>query len=424
MKYQRGEGGTTTDNANTNNEAADPAAREAAIRRAAAEFTPERRAFLEKALAEYTRDHAQRMREITEALNGEEDKGQAKQGAAAAADAATTTTPTPTPTTTTLEQKEELLDELHDIVENIDHARDLVKIGGLPTLLRLLRSPHASLRWRAADVVAASAANNPPVQRWLLGAGTLPPLMALLELSAEAAAFPENSLADLLRARTKAVHALSAMVRHHDGGFDAFRQLGGLAQLCRLEGGPDLALLPAEEQDFQVRRRLLRKELELLRYALEREPADCKAAAALGTAERAAAAAGLWGEGGKAASNVCPDLRSAALTVLLELAQHPQAWAEVRRRCPDLAGQLSVLAAQEDGGDVARDLAARLGPNAKAPAKVKAPRRDHIDLDPHDHGTHKSIPLKRNELQQAAAAAAGGGGAAAAPPPLLGAPPP
>jgi len=402
MKYQRGEGGTTTDNANTNNEAADPAAREAAIRRAAAEFTPERRAFLEKALAEYTRDHAQRMREITEALNGEEDKGQAKQGAAAAADAATTTTPTPTPTTTTLEQKEELLDELHDIVENIDHARDLVKIGGLPTLLRLLRSPHASL----------------------LGAGTLPPLMALLELSAEAAAFPENSLADLLRARTKAVHALSAMVRHHDGGFDAFRQLGGLAQLCRLEGGPDLALLPAEEQDFQVRRRLLRKELELLRYALEREPADCKAAAALGTAERAAAAAGLWGEGGKAASNVCPDLRSAALTVLLELAQHPQAWAEVRRRCPDLAGQLSVLAAQEDGGDVARDLAARLGPNAKAPAKVKAPRRDHIDLDPHDHGTHKSIPLKRNELQQAAAAAAGGGGAAAAPPPLLGAPPP
>ncbi len=41
---------------------------------------------------------------------------------------------------------------------------DLHKIGGLPVLLELLESPHASLRWRAAEVVATCVANNPPVQ--------------------------------------------------------------------------------------------------------------------------------------------------------------------------------------------------------------------------------------------------------------------
>jgi hypothetical protein len=414
MKYQRGgDGGTAGADADANNEAADPAAREAAIRRAAAEFTPERRAFLEKALAEYTRDHAQRMREIKEVLDsGEGEEAQEEHEAkkqrqnGASTDATTATRIT---TTTTLEEKQELLDELHDIVENIDHARDLVKIGGLPTLLRLLRSPHASLRWRAADVVAASAANNPPVQRWLLGAGALPPLMALLELSAESAAFPADSRQDLLRVRTKAVHALSAMVRHHDGGFDAFRQLGGVAQLCRLEGGLEGGQQAEDADDDQqlllVRRRLLRKELELLRYSLEREPADCEAAAALGTAERAAAAAAL----GKGEGQYCPELRAAALAVLLEMAQHPKAWGEVRRRCPGLVGQLG-----SGGGGLAGNLVARLAAPT-APAKVKAPRRDHVELDPHDHGTHKSIPLKRDGLQAAAAATA-------PPLPMLGAP--
>jgi hsp70-interacting protein len=437
MKYQRGEGqegGGDQPNSTNTSEAADPAAREAAIRRAAAEFTPERRAFLEKALAEFTQDHAQRMREINAALGGE---GEGEQGGNKADEQAASSA-------SAVARKAELLDELHDIVENIDHARDLVKVGGLPTLLRLLRSPHASLRWRAADVLAASAANNPPVQRWMLGQGALPPLMALLELSAEAAAFPADSRADLLRARTKAVHALSALVRHHDGGFSALRELGGLAQLARLEGAAAAAAGAGgsdggggeeeeEEEDpatRQLRRRLLRKELELLRYALARAPADCAAAAALGAAERAVAGAGLAvaaAEGGEEAEDA--ELRAAALAVLLEMAQHPDAWRELRARLPPGLGER--LARGGGGGDhdssgpdaaLARELAARLAPGAAAPAGVKQPLNDHIDLDPHDHGTHKSIPLKKEELVATAAAAA----AAAAPQPArtlsLGAP--
>ncbi len=41
---------------------------------------------------------------------------------------------------------------------------DLHTIGGLPTLLGLLGSPHPSLRWRAAEVAATCVQNNPSVQ--------------------------------------------------------------------------------------------------------------------------------------------------------------------------------------------------------------------------------------------------------------------
>ena len=44
-------------------------------------------------------------------------------------------------------------------------CRDLRSIGGLPTLLALLRAPDAGLRWRAADVLGTSAQNNSPVQQ-------------------------------------------------------------------------------------------------------------------------------------------------------------------------------------------------------------------------------------------------------------------
>lgn len=42
---------------------------------------------------------------------------------------------------------------------------DLHTIGGLPTLLKLLQDPEASVRWRAAEVVATCVQNNPPVQQ-------------------------------------------------------------------------------------------------------------------------------------------------------------------------------------------------------------------------------------------------------------------
>ncbi len=69
------------------------------------------------------------------------------------------------PAALSIEQRAALLDELIEIVEHIDHARDLQTIGGLPTLLHLLEDPSALLRAKAAEVVATCAQNNPPVQK-------------------------------------------------------------------------------------------------------------------------------------------------------------------------------------------------------------------------------------------------------------------
>ena len=65
-----------------------------------------------------------------------------------------------------VEQKADLLEDLTEIVENIDHARDLHSVGGLPALVRLLSSHESELRWRAAGVVAAACQSNPPVRSY------------------------------------------------------------------------------------------------------------------------------------------------------------------------------------------------------------------------------------------------------------------
>lgn len=57
---------------------------------------------------------------------------------------------------------------------------DLATIGGLSTLLALLGSSHASLRWRAAEVCATCVQNNPPVQRSFMDGGIIPRLLPLL----------------------------------------------------------------------------------------------------------------------------------------------------------------------------------------------------------------------------------------------------
>lgn len=53
-------------------------------------------------------------------------------------------------------------------------------------------------------------ANNPPVQRWFMEAGVLPPLLALLGDSHPVVA-------------TKAVLGLSALVRHYNPGLEVRR---------------------------------------------------------------------------------------------------------------------------------------------------------------------------------------------------------
>lgn len=164
-----------------------------------------------------------------------------------------------TPNTLSNEQRAALLDELIEIVEHIDHARDLQTIGGLPTLLKLLEDPCAVVRAKSAEVVATCAQNNPPVQavcggdddimmlvvwyatsmlstphthaahthrihpQWMLQGGVLPHLLVLLD-DGDATC------------RVKALLALSCMVRGSEATLAQFSTMHVIPKLVTLLG--------------------------------------------------------------------------------------------------------------------------------------------------------------------------------------------
>ncbi|KIZ03162.1 hypothetical protein MNEG_4796 [Monoraphidium neglectum] len=335
---------------------------------------------------------------------------------------------------TSLKEKEALLDELVEIVESIDQARDLHKVGGLETLLSLMRCPHPSLRWRAAEVAATCMAGNPPVQRWFMDGGAAPALMAMAG-DGDAAC------------RTKALLALSAMVRHYRPGLEAFRLAGGLGKLLDAIGAAPSGAggtQSAEQQEHQqqqavaaaaasgsggredeaedeagaeaaaARRRLRRKALALLQYVLTQHPADCAAAAELGAVEALEAQLRDPAAGS--------DLRAAALEVLVEIASHPDGWGAVKAREPglqalvaDLARAHGALSEDDRAADAEEGAAlAALGALLAAPAAPKAAKAaagDHVDLDPWQDGQEQSKTVPVGAGAGAAGAAVAGAGA-------------
>jgi len=363
----------------------------------------------------YMKDLGKRMKEIKSAL-----------------DTAPSPSPTPTKTAEQLREEEAMLDELVEIVESIDYARDLHKVGGLDTLLALMACAYPSLRWRAAEVAAACMANNPPVQRWFMEGGAAAALMGLL------------GDADAI-CRTKALLALSALVRHYDPGLEAFRLAGGLHHLLAMVGArvpaagaggggggrsgcgsgaatQQQAAAPARgegEEDAEdaaasaaaAERRLRRKALSLLQYVFAKHPTDAAAAAQLGAP---AALAALLAD--PAADS---DLRTAALQALLEIVQQPAGWAAVKPSEPRLPTQLEEIikrhealpaedrGAEAEEGEAARKLLALLRAAAPPPPVEGRATFDHIEVDEWQDGQAGSS--KTVELKKTAAAGNGGG---------------
>jgi hsp70-interacting protein len=108
-----------------------------------------------------------------------------------------------------------LLDELRDIVENIDYARALCALKGLPFLIGCARERGRvprPVRIRCLSALAAAAQNNPPVQRELLELGALGALSDLYFCENEHSA--EDDADGEVRARI--LQALSAAVRGHE----------------------------------------------------------------------------------------------------------------------------------------------------------------------------------------------------------------
>ncbi|DBB04979.1 TPA: hypothetical protein ACH3X3_010256 [Trebouxia sp. C0006] len=201
------------------------------------QVTPEEQKWFQEAMAQYTVDHVGRMKHIKATLDQPDETADAVQ------------------------KKQDMLEELLDIVDNIDYARDLHTIGGLPTLLSLLQDSHASIRWRAAEVVATCVQNNPRVQQWFMEGGAMPKLLHLLH--------DEDA-----SCRTKALLALSCLIRLNPLALEVFRQKRGIPQLIQA----------ADDTDIKVQR----KALHLLRHVVHAHPPDAVMACQLGALHQAA----------------------------------------------------------------------------------------------------------------------------------------
>ncbi|CDP06587.1 unnamed protein product [Coffea canephora] len=151
---------------------------------------------------------------------------------------------------------EDMLDELQEHVESIDMANDLHSIGGLNPLLKYLRNSHANIRAKAAEVVSTIVQNNPRSQQLVMEANGLEPLL-------------HNFTSDPdVTVRTKALGAISSLIRHNKPGIAAFRLANGYSALRDA--------LSFESVRFQ------RKALNLIHYLLHENRSDCNIVTELG----------------------------------------------------------------------------------------------------------------------------------------------
>ena len=183
---------------------------------------------------------------------------------------------------------EDMLEELQEHVESIDMANDLHSIGGLVPLLGYLKSSHANIRAKAADVVTTIVQNNPRSQQLVMEANGFEPLISNFSSDPD------------VTVRTKALGAISSLIRHNKQGITVFRLANGYAALKDA--------LASENVRFQ------RKALNLTHYLLHENNSDCNIVNELGFPRLLM----------HLASSEDSDVREAALRGLLELARNTQ----------------------------------------------------------------------------------------------------
>ncbi|XP_015114402.1 hsp70-binding protein 1 isoform X2 [Diachasma alloeum] len=96
---------------------------------------------------------------------------------------------------------ENALEVIAEYVDSIDIANDFYKIGGFSIFGPCLNSPHASIRWKAADIIAELTQNNPFCQNKILEMGLMPILLGMVDSD------PSD------QARIKSLYAVSCIVR-------------------------------------------------------------------------------------------------------------------------------------------------------------------------------------------------------------------
>ncbi|XP_044462772.1 hsp70 nucleotide exchange factor FES1-like isoform X2 [Mangifera indica] len=108
-----------------------------------------------------------------------------------------------------LEDHHRALEELLILVEPIDNANDLSKLGGFAVLIRELNHPNMDIRKISAWILGKASQNNPFVQKQVLDLGALSKLMKMVKSS-----FVEEAV--------KALYAVSALIRNNVAGQELF----------------------------------------------------------------------------------------------------------------------------------------------------------------------------------------------------------
>ncbi|CAI5504121.1 unnamed protein product [Closterium sp. Naga37s-1] len=211
----------------------------------ARQITDEERQWFNQAMQAAVVDIVQRMKEISMVMAVTEE-GLLAQGV-------------------TVDEMAGMLEELQEHVESIDMANDLKAIGGLEPLLRFLKSPHAILRARAAEVVTTMVQNNEKSQRSVMEAGGHLTLMDMILNDAD------------VTARTKAVGAISSLVRHNPEGLASLRAvvgIKGLTSLISSAAQPTNDTTTSTDIATSSSTKLLLKALHLTLYFLQQCPSD------------------------------------------------------------------------------------------------------------------------------------------------------
>lgn len=171
------------------------------------------------------------VREVLDAVLGEDDIARLRQCGAVLRAASTTPR----------DELERALDELLFLVDIIDNALLLQRMGILRSLIALLAHAEPTVRAGAAWVLSTAMQNNPPTQRDFIDAGGLEPLVAQLRSDPCAGA------------RTKALAAVSAFLAGSTEHFRMFRDLHGcdiLRDLLRVPDGQHV-----DDADMSARRK-------------------------------------------------------------------------------------------------------------------------------------------------------------------------
>ncbi|XP_057512613.1 hsp70 nucleotide exchange factor FES1-like isoform X2 [Actinidia eriantha] len=145
---------------------------------------------------------------------------------------------------------EDMLDELQEHVESIDMANNLHSIGGLIPLLGCLKNAHANIRAKAADILTTIVQNNHRSQQLVMEANGLEPLLSNF-----------TSDPDVI-VRTKALGAISSLIRDNKPGIAAFRLANGYGALRDALSSENVRF---QSEDAEVREVALRGLLELAR---------------------------------------------------------------------------------------------------------------------------------------------------------------